>query len=178
MKILLTYSSLTGNTKKIADGIYEILSKNQTVYIPIKEAVNLNLQEFDIIFIGCWVDKGMPNQEAKDFMKKINGKNVGIFMTLGAYPDSEHAKTSLQNAVNIIEENNNNVICKFICQGKISEKLIEFFKTLPKDHPHAITEEKLKRYEIASKHPNNEDIKTAQQIFKEGLDKLCNFKVD
>jgi flavodoxin len=178
MKILLTYSSLTGNTKKVADGIFDILIKDQTVYRPIKEACSLNLDEFDVIFIGSWVDKGMPNQEAREFMQKIREKQVGIFMTLGAYPDSEHAKTSLQSAVDILEENNNTIICKFICQGKISEKLIEFFKTLPSDHPHAITEEKLKRYEIAAKHPDEEDIKRAQEIFLEGLKKLCNTKID
>lgn len=172
MKILLTYSSKTGNTKKVAEGIYEIMPKESTDLMPINQVTNIDT--YDTIFVGYWVDKGIPNEEAKNFMESIKNKKTGTFATLGAYPDSPHGVKSLQSGVDILETNNNEVICKFICQGKIDEKLIEFFKTLPKDHPHAISEEKLKRYEIAALHPDESDINRAQEIFEEGMRKLCN----
>ncbi|ABV33807.1 MULTISPECIES: flavodoxin family protein [Pseudothermotoga] len=166
MKILLTYSSLTGNTKKVADGIHKVLKKYETTYLAMNEIHSKDfIDRFDIVIVGCWVDKGMPNKEALDFMKMIKNKKVGLFVTLGAYPDSQHAKGALQRCVEKIEENRNIVIAKFICQGKISEKLINFFKTLPPDHPHALTEEKLRGYEMAAKHPDEEDIRKAQEVF-------------
>ncbi|ODN31440.1 flavodoxin family protein [Fervidobacterium thailandense] len=176
MKILLTYSSLTGNTKKVADGIFEILDKSVTTYLPMSEIENPEefVKDFDLILIGCWVDKGMPNKEAAEFIQKVKNKKVGLFMTLGASPQSKHAHETLQKSVELIEKNNNTVVAKFICQGKISEKLIEFFKTLPPEHPHALTEEKLKQYEIAAKHPDQEDIKNAQELFLKVVDELCN----
>lgn len=176
MKILLTYSSLTGNTKKVADGIFEVLDKSITTYLPMNEIEDPEsfVGNFDLILIGCWVDKGMPNKEAIEFIQKLKNKKVGIFMTLGASPESKHAHETMEKSVELIEKNGNTVVAKFICQGKINEKLIEFFKTLPPEHPHALTEEKLKRYELAAKHPNEEDIKKAQSIFLKVVDELCN----
>lgn len=170
MKILLTYSSKTGNTKKVAEGIYETLPKENTDFMSINEVKSI--ENYDAILVGYWVDKGQPNEEAKRFMKNIKNKKAGVFATLGAYPDSEHGIASLKCGVDMLKENGNEVITEFICQGKIDERLVEYFKTLPKDSPHAITEEKLKKYEIAAKHPDKEDIKKAQEIFTKGIERL------
>lgn len=161
MKILLTYSSKTGNTRKVAEGIYEILPEGSLI-TPIEE--NINPNEFDLILVGFWVDKGMADEKAKKYMEKIEGKKVGVFGTLGAYPDSDHAKKTLKRVRELLEVKNE-VIAEFLCQGKVDPKLIEKFKELPAGHPHGMTEERRKRHEEASKHPNEQDIKEAQKIF-------------
>lgn len=161
MKILLTYSSKTGNTKKVAEGIYEILPEGSLI-TPIEG--NINPNEFDLILMGFWVDKGMADEKAKKYMEKIEGKKVGVFGTLGAYPDSDHAKKTLKRVRELLEVKNE-VVAEFLCQGKVDPKLIEKFKKLPASHPHGMTEERRKRHEEASKHPNEQDIKEAQKIF-------------
>ncbi|KNF08281.1 flavodoxin family protein [Gottschalkia purinilytica] len=161
MKILLTYSSKTGNTEKVAEAIKDIIPEDFH-FCKVQDAPSP--EEFDVILIGFWVDRAMPDRDALEYMQKIKGKKVGIFATLGAYPDSPHGRESMQNARDIVKENE--IIGDFICQGKIDEKLVEMFKSLPDNHPHAITEEKLKRYEIASRHPNEEDFERAKHIFK------------
>ncbi len=95
-------------------------------------------------------------------MEKIEGKKVGVFGTLGAYPDSDHAKKTLKRVRELLEVKNE-VIAEFLCQGKVDPKLIEKFKELPAGHPHGMTEERRKRHEEASKHPNEQDIKEAQK---------------
>ena len=52
--------------------------------------------------------------------------NVGLFGTLGAYPDSPHAKGCIRDSENMlkISGKNNNVLGSFLCLGKIDEKLI------------------------------------------------------
>ncbi|MCX7654809.1 MAG: flavodoxin family protein [Fervidobacterium sp.] len=180
MRILLTYSSLTGNTKKVADGIYEILDKFITTYVPIKDINNPSefVLNFDFIIVGFWVDKGMPNWEALNFLKVIKGKLLGIFMTLGASPKSYHATECMRKTIEMVEKNQNKVITTFICQGKVSEELINFFKTLPPNHPHALTKEKIKKYEEAAKHPNEDDIKNAQNVFLKAVSNLCILKTE
>lgn len=172
MKILVTYSSRTGNTKKVAEGIFDSMPKENSTLLPMENVTAP--EEYDVIFIGYWVDKGMPNAETQAFMEKVKGKNTGVFVTLGDYPHTNHAKESLQNGVRILENQRNKVLCEFICQGKIDEKLIEAFKKFPEGHFHALTEEKLKKYAIAALHPNDEDIREAQEIFKKGLERLCS----
>lgn len=176
MNVLLTYSSRTGNTKKVAEGIYEILPDN-SVIAPVEE--NKDPSDFDLILVGFWVDKGTADQKAKKYMEQIAGKKVGIFGTLGAYPDSDHAKKALRRVRELLEPKNE-VVAEFLCQGKVDSKLTEKFKDLPPDHPHAMTEERRKRHLEASKHPNEQDIKEAQEIFKSLIktlnkgDQKCN----
>lgn len=166
MKILITYSSKTGNTKKLAEGLYNNLGHENMDIMPISE-VN-NLDNYDTVLAGYWVDKGGPNEEAKVFMENLQGKKVGLFATLGAYPDSEHAWKSLVNGESLVSEKNT-VIGKYICQGKIDKRLIESFKNLPEGHVHRVTEEKLKRYKIAENHPNEIDILAGVNLFKDRL---------
>lgn len=167
MKVLVTYSSLTGNTKKLAEGIYAEIQADEKVILPIKEVEDTSA--YDVVLVGYWVDKGGPNEEAKKFLMTLEGKMVGIFATLGFWSDSEHAWNSLVNGENLIKEKNK-VLAKYICQGKLSEKIINMFAKLPADNPHAITEEKKRRYEIADRHPSNIDIAAGAELFRERLE--------
>ncbi len=164
MKILLTYSSLTGNTKKVADSIYSVLNEYNCDYLEIPEVKSV--EGYDLIIVGYWIDKALPNKIALEFLKTLREKRVGVFFTLGADPNSKHAQDCIENSKKILEEGNNQIVGVYHCQGKISEKMIEFFKTLPPDHPHALTEEKIRRYEIAAKHPNEEDLRKAKETFR------------
>lgn len=166
MKLLITYSSKTGNTKKLAEGIYKYMEMADCDLKPISEVENI--EDYDTILVGYWVDKGGPNTEAAEFLKTIKNKKVGIFATLGAYPDSQHGWDSLLNGEKLVKEENE-VIGKYICQGKLSDKIISFFKTLGPENPHAITPAKLKRYEIAAQHPNEAEMQSAAILFRERL---------
>lgn len=166
MKVLVTYSSLTGNTQKLAEGIFEGLIIEDKEIKPMKEVSELD--SYDIVLVGYWVDKGGPNEEAKKFLDRLEGKKVGLFATLGFWSDTEHGWNSLINGENIVKEKNK-VIAKYVCQGKLSEKIITIFENLPVDNPHAINDEKRKRYEIAKDHPSALDIAHAAELFRERL---------
>lgn len=168
MKILLTYSSKTGNTKKIADAIYEVMPE-KIVYQALNE--DINLDEFDLVILGFWVDKGLPDKAAKEFIEKVKNKKVGIFATLGAYPDSDHAKKTMEKAKTLLEVDNE-VIGEFICQGAVDPKLIEAFKKFPKGHPHYLDEARKKRHAEAKKHPNEKDLRDAQDVFENMISKI------
>ncbi len=157
MNILIAYSSKTGNTKKLAMGIYNNIYEECDLNVSIKPIDEVKcIEDYDAILIGYWVDKGGPNKEAKEFMKRIKNKRVGIFATLGAYPDSNHGLNSLVKG-------------KYICQGAVDSNLIEAFKKLDSNNYHAITDEKLRRYKIAKLHPNEAEILSASILFKERL---------
>ena len=167
MKVLVTYSSKTGNTKKVAEGIFEGLPVCEKTILPMSEAANL--EEYDIVIAGYWVDKGGPNTEAGEYLKKISGKKVGLFATLAFWPDSEHAFKSVTAGEDLVKENNH-VIGKFICQGKIDEKLIEVFEKMPEGNPHKPTPEKRKRYAISANHTSTADIACAAELFRERIE--------
>ena len=123
------------------------------------------LTDFDKVLVGFWVDKTIAEPKARDFIEKIKGKKVGIFATLGAYPDSDHARDALKNTKELLEPQNQ-VVKEFICQGKVDPKITEQFEKLPPGHPMYMTEERKQRHKDASTHPDHDDIKNAQEVFK------------
>ena len=128
-----------------------------------------NLDEYDIVLAGYWVDKGGPNTEAAEYLKNISGKKVGLFATLAFWPDSEHAYNSILNGEKLVKENNH-IIGKYICQGAIDPKMIEIFAKMPEGNPHRPTPEKEKRYAISAKHPSQADIAVAAEMFCERIE--------
>jgi len=162
MKTLLVYSSKTGNTKKIAEQIFTILPEGSEIF-PVEMAPFS--ENYDNVIIGYWVNKGIADTKTLEYIKKINNKKVAFFVTLGAYPDSDHAKKVVKKGYELLNDKNE-VLGHFICQGKIDPALTEMFKKFPPDHPHAMTPERKKRHEDARTHPDEDDCKKAREIFK------------
>jgi len=156
MKILITYSSKTGNTRKIAEAVRKGVPAAD--FYPVEAAPDP--ENYDLIFMGFWVDKGSADHKAGEYMSRIRNKKVAFFATLGAYPDSKHAAESLEKAETLIQESK--VIDRFICQGAIDPVLQEWMSKLPGGHPHAPDDARIKRWEDASSHPDEKDCEAAK----------------
>jgi len=168
MKALVVYSSRTGNTRKIAEAIHSIMPEG-AVLAPVEKAPDP--QGCDFVALGFWIDKGEPDAAMSAYMGKFKGLNVGLFGTLGAWPDSEHARESMQKAVSRLGDNN--VLGTFICQGKVDPRLIEAMAKMP-NNPHPMTEERKARLEEAAKHPNEADCFAAQKVFADIVRRLTS----
>lgn len=163
MKSMIIYSSLTGNTKLVAEAIFTVLPRPAEIY-PVELAPLAD--DYDFVVVGFWVDRGTADKKAQNYLQSLRNKKVGLFATLGAYPDSDHARESMVNAASLLDASNQ-LAGTFICQGKVDPKLIEKFKDLSPGHPHAMTPEREARHREAAKHPNDEDLKKAKLIFTE-----------
>ena len=166
MKNLVVYSSKTGNTQKIAAAVFEVLPEPKEIF-SVEAAPPPD--PYDFIAMGFWVNQGTADAKAQEYMKRINGKKVGVFATLGAYPNSSHACEALSRAGELLD--GNDVLGEFICQGKIDPDLLD---KMPKDGVHAMTPERTVRIEEAKKHPNETDCRYAQNAFREMLQGLGN----
>jgi flavodoxin len=162
MKTLIAYSTLTGNTKKIANSIKEAISDADL--LDISEVKSL---DYDLIIVGTWIDKGTADNKAINFIKTIKDKKAAFFFTLGAAANSDHSKNCTDKITALFTENNNQVIGSYHCQGAIDPKLIEQMKTMfPAGHHHGANPENLKRWEAASTHPDADDEKNAKEYFE------------
>lgn len=161
MKMLIAYSSRTGNTKKIAKALYDAAPEG-TVLANIDEHPNPN--EFDFIFAGYWVDRGAPDAKAQAFLRTITKKKVVLFQTLGANPTSDHAYTVFANAGTYLSEGNQ-VVGLFASQGAIDPALVEMMKKLPTGNAHNSPQMEVTVKEAAL-HPNEEDLKRAKTYMK------------
>jgi Flavodoxins len=168
MKMAVVYSSKTGNTKKVAEAILDVMPQGTDIF-PVTEAPSPD--DYDFMALGFWVDKGQPDKAMEKYMATVRGPSLGLFGTLGAWPDSEHARDSMEKAKAMVD--GNEVLGTFICQGKVDPKLLAAMAKMPEaQQAHPMTEERRARIEEAKKHPDEADCLAAQKSFTEILAKL------
>jgi flavodoxin len=156
---LIVYSSKTGNTRKLAEGICrgltEALGTGAARIAAVEDEPDPAGARW--VLVGFWADRGNADPKALRYLKSLEGRRVGLFGTMGAYPDSDHAGDIRKKVEGEAAEKNTVLGC-FLCQGKIDPALTEQFKALPADNPHAMTEERMQRHLEAAKHPDEKDI--------------------
>ena len=167
MKIVVVYSSRTGNTEKVARAIHAILPQPADIFC-VQDAPDPS--GYDFVAMGFWVDKGAPDAEAREYMRSIHGKAIGLFGTLGAWPNSDHAKDCLCKAEELVKDNE--ILGSFLCQGRIDPRIIEVMQKMAFE-AHPMTPERLARIQEAEKHPDDADLLAAQAAFNCMLDRLA-----
>ena len=130
MKILVSYFSQTGNTEKIAKGIYEEASKANEAALKKLEDVKVgDFAGYDVIFIGSPLHSGNLAAPVKDFLSRIQAgskQKMACFIThfAPAYPEQ-----SMEGFTEPVK-----AVCKvkgieykgsFDCQGALTESLHE-----------------------------------------------------
>lgn len=170
MKILIVYSSRTGNTRRLAEGIGANLAGFKVRVCPVENLENTAvLPEADAYLLGYWVDRGHADEKSQKLIQRMAEKKIGLFGTMGAYPYGKHARHTLEAVENSLPEGVV-LIGSFLCQGSVDPVLLEKFKNLPADNPHAQTPEALRRQAIGAKHPNTLDAQYAAMMFRDRLE--------
>ncbi len=166
MRSLVVYSSRTGNTRKVAEAVFEALPAPKEIH-PAAEAPPP--ENFDFIAIGFWVNRGTADEEAQAYMARVRGKPVGVFGTLAAYPDSEHARECLADVEKLLE--GNDFMGGFLCQGRVDPDAADRVAHLaPETHP--MTAERRNRLEEAKRHPDGKDLQNAKLAFAAMMNRL------
>ena len=163
MKTLIVYSTISGNTKSVCERIYGALNTEKEIR-NVKDIKNLQVNNYDNFIIGFWCDKGTMDKDSIDFLKTLKDKNVYFLGTLGAEPASGHWSDVFENAKKLCLENNN-FKDGLLIWGRISQEMQDMMKKIPAGHPHAVTPERLARWEAASTHPDENDFKKAEEFF-------------
>lgn len=130
MKGLIVYSSLTGNTEKMAQALYEGLSTSgEWTLSNVKEMPDWT--GFDKVLLGGWADQGTLDKACLKYYEKIEKGKValGLFMTLGAMPDSFHGK-KCQETLELLLEGHNG-LGVYLCPGFVAPALLARVEKMP-----------------------------------------------
>lgn len=121
LKILVTYFTQTGNTKKVADAIYDALPKDKDIK-PL--AAVKSLEDYDFTFIGFPIHQSGPANKARNFIKsKANAKKIVLFTTYASSSESPIMKDIL---IRCKESACDSELCGiFDCQGEMSELIAD-----------------------------------------------------
>ncbi len=167
MKILIAYSTRTGNTEKLCTGVYEGIKDEHDVTLCNVKACK-DYDSYDLVVFGYWVDRGTANKEARKKIESIRGKNVALLGTIGAAPDSEHGKKVYSRVPQLVDDSNR-FLGAFMTRGKIDPKLQSKIKFLPL--PGSIRKQ-MEEACIGTREPNETDIANAISFLKGAIAEL------
>lgn len=161
MKSIVIFSSVTGNTRSVAEAIAAALPPD-AVLAPVHKAPSP--EDFDFLALGFWVKKAGPDPRMLRYMARVSGKSVAWFGTLAAWPDSPHAMLVRTNAEALLERNT--VLGGFLCQGRLESRRFAAAMGGKGSPKHPLTEERKTRLLEAAKHPDEKDFAAAADAFR------------
>jgi len=122
MKVLVAYLSQTGNTKKVAEAIFETIQAMKEIR-PLADVASL--EGYHLAFVGFPLHGGQPAEEARVFLERHSkGKSIALFVTHAApegWPGVEECLDRCRAAA--VDAN---VLGVFDCQGELSEEIADF----------------------------------------------------
>jgi len=160
MKSIIVYSSQTGNTKKLAETIYENITDEKMI-CRIEDAPDPS--GYDFVCLGFWLKKGMPDTKSQKYLQKITNQKLFLFATHGASAQSEHAKQAMEKAKSMA--NQAEIVGTFNCPGEVTSKMLEKAGSNP------VPPVWFKEAPDAKGHPDNNDLEQLSQTLKQCLEK-------
>ncbi len=122
MKVLVAFLSETGNTAKLANGIFEAVTEAEKDLLPIPEVQNA--ADYDLIFCGFPVHAHSVPGKVEAFVKSIpEGKKIAFFATHGSLRGGELAITAFYHALTIGSKLK--ILGTFGSRGQVKPALID-----------------------------------------------------
>ena len=127
MKALVAYMSRTGNTKKVAEAIYDAIPQPKEIK-RVEEVTSL--EGYDISFLGFPIHPQGPDRQAKTFLEThVKDRAIALFITHAAPEDYPPLQGWIQKfrdaAVGA------NIIGTFDCQGQLSRLVKTIMRIAP-----------------------------------------------
>ncbi len=148
MSSLVVYSSKTGNTKKLAYEVFNIIKDEKKRIFAIDDLPLEEDLKYTNIFIGFWVINQKPDNIVTKFLSRVKKSNVFLFCSHA----SEKGSDALNYARSFLTSAEAKVIGTFSCKGKVHPNILEKLKQLEK--PPSWLDEAAQ----ASSHPSVSDL--------------------
>ena len=120
MTAIVLYSSKSGNTEKVAEAISSEINADLVKVSNPNFDENLDLLDYDLIFIGSGIRAGNPFSEMVSFLNTIElpvQKPFAIFLTWGGAGKTN--QTCCSKLTKILQNKNQKIITSsFCCYGK------------------------------------------------------------
>ena len=157
----IIYSSRTGNTKKLAEAIYNVLPQNSCDYYGEVDKIEDELSE--VLYIGFWTEKGDADLKTIELLKQLKNKKIFLFGTAGYGESEKYFKNIVDNVKKNIDSSNT-IIGTFMCQGKMPLSVLERYKRMKEQKSFMFNIDNLiANFDKALSHPNENDIKKLEK---------------
>ena len=173
MKVLITYYSGTGNTKKIASAIKEGLPGHEVDLFPVKEVNPTELGNYDLLFLGSGTYGFNVSRKITTLIKKATSL-PGNFAYFSTHESQKSWPDAFKSVNDMLKDHNCKILGEFDCSGEnLVEKAQEQREAM---YSRMKPEEKVEAEKIYQNfvkgRPNADDLKNAKNFAKEIIQKL------
>ncbi len=170
MRSLVIYDSETGNTKKIANAIFEAIPSADKDIKNIQEIDPASLPEYDNYFVGYWLRKGSCSIDLIKFLGSLHHKNVALFGTCGI-PQDKSGREAITQRISVWLPDDNTFLGSFLCQGRMPISVRNCCEELRAKIGDLECQKILDAFDEALLHPDTKDLDNASHFAKEMLEK-------
>ena len=170
MYIPIYYSSITGNTKKLAEYIKKELQADGhepelfDSALPGEEPD----REAEVILVAFWCRRSGMDDFSLRTLSRLTGKKILAIGTIGGNVSGPYGDRVRKNVREVIEKENTCLgVC--ICQGAINLKRVQGRRMLPKEDRHYLSDEKYARFLETQGHPDEADLRQAAECVRRYL---------
>ena len=128
MRVLVSYMSKTGNTKKVAEAIFEEIPDEKELKA-IAEVDSLD--GYDFAFLGFPVQRMGPDKKTVKLLEKhcVNGRKVALFITHASPEDGEELRLWLDKFRQAAR--GADIVDMFDCQGELARSVKRIMSIWP-----------------------------------------------
>ena len=173
MKVLVTYSSQTGNTEQIAKAVHQEASQSHEAELSKIDEVNAtSLNKYDLIFVGSPIHAGGLTTAANEFLgllPEASKLSLAGFVTHAAPAyNRESFEKGIMSLEKISQDKGITFLGCYNCQGRLApaiQPMVQQARKVPDDEWAKIMEE-------TDKHPDAEDELKAKEFARQVLSKI------
>jgi len=163
-KVLITYATQTGNTKKVADAINGAAKGHEVTTAPVDGVDPAEAGEYDVVFVGSPIHAGGLSAPAGAFLDGLpEGGDMKLagFVTHSSYAFQHEAfQRGLDMFDEVSEAKKIDCLGVFDCQGKLAPELHAFVK-----QNLGVSDEEFARIMAETDpHPDDADLKAAAEF--------------
>jgi flavodoxin I len=157
----ILFSSLTGNTKKLADAIHETLPEEGCEYFG---AIKTPVPSSELLYIGFWTDKGNADNETLTLLSTLKNRRIFLFGTAGFGGSDAYFQKILGQVRQSIDPSNT-IIGEYMCQGKMPQSVRERYMKMKENPEHpAKLDALIKNFDCALSHPDSDDLEKLRNL--------------
>lgn len=164
MTYAIIYQSESGNTRKIAETIYDSIQAKEKQLISLNES--REVPRADVYLIGGGVHDGTLSLDLLDCLDEIEGGKIALFLTCGFLPTDQY-KERLEKAMAVWLPDEAQYLGMFLCQGAVGEVQQ---KRMREKMPE-VAQKLVRMFEMGNGHPDEEDMEKARE-FARCIEKL------
>lgn len=160
----IVFSSVTGNTRQLAEAIRESLPETGCDYFGLCSAEAL---KSEMLYVGFWTDKGNADEASLALLKTLKSKKIFLFGTAGFGISEDYFRRVLDNVRLSIDESNS-IVGEYMCQGKMPQSVRERYVALKAQPQHqANIDALIENFDLALSHPDAADLDKLKKLVQE-----------